>query len=131
MGCSWQESRRSCRCRTSMLFKFTSEHKLLIAVVTFVDFQFLTVFMESPCTRSVDDFLALMTFVDNFAMINLMVGVKVLHGIECDVGKGTTLYPAFHIGFMLLPMQDMLSHLECVPLLSEKLRWMSTYGPPF
>ena len=104
-----------------MLFKFTSEHKLFIAVVTFVNFQFLTTFMESPCTWSVDDFRALMTFVDNVAVINLMVGIKVLHSIECD----------FHIGFMLMPTQNMLPHLKCVPLLSGKLRQMSTYGSPF
>ena len=70
----------------SMLFKFTSEHKLFIAVVTFVNFWFLTVFMESLHTWSVDDFLALMTFVDNVAVTNSMVGVKVLHDTECDVG---------------------------------------------
>ena len=69
----------------SMLFKFASEHKLFVAVVTFIKFQFLTIFMESPCTWSVDDFLTFMTFVDNVAMIDSMVGIKVPHGVECDV----------------------------------------------
>ena len=71
---------------TFMLLKFASEHKLFIAVVTFINFQFLIILMKSPRTRSIDHFLTFMTLVDNVAMVDSMVGVKVLHGVKCDVG---------------------------------------------
>ena len=71
---------------TFMFFKFASEHKLFIAVVTFINFWFLAILMKSPCTWSIDHFLTFMTLVDNVAMVDLMVGVKVLHSVKCVVG---------------------------------------------
>ena len=71
---------------TFMLFEFASEHKLFIAVVTFINLRCLAIFMKSQHTWSIDHFLTLMTLVDNVAMVDSMVGVKGLHGVKCDVG---------------------------------------------
>ena len=71
---------------TFVLFKFASEHKLIITVVTFIYLWFLALRVKSPCTWSIDHFLATLTFVDNVAMVDVMVGVEGFHGVKCDVG---------------------------------------------
>ena len=48
---------------TFMLFKFTSEHKLVITVLAFIYLWFLIVRLKSPGTRSINHFLPFLALV--------------------------------------------------------------------
>ena len=68
-----------------VLFKFTSEPKLIITVLTFIYLWFLTVRVKSPGTQSVNHFLTFLALVRNVAVIDMMMSVKGLHSMKCNV----------------------------------------------
>ena len=70
---------------TFVLFEFTSEHKLIITVLTFIYLWFLAVHVKSPCTQSINHFLTFLALVRNVAVVNTMMSVEGFHSVKLDV----------------------------------------------
>ena len=68
-----------------MLFKFASEHKLIITVLAFIYLWYLAIRVKCPCTQSINHFLAFLALIDDVAVVDTMVGVKGCHSVKHDV----------------------------------------------